>query len=166
MTLEERAEKCRRELDGMPYYEGTLKRDACIQRHIEEAVEQTIHRPALEGVAGAELQEADLVYAEELITSIDSDSYHSQSDANDLLFRSRILINALLIDRAFLVSVIRDEAQSSAREVRNVAFVSGAMWIKKKIYLSVVLDCGGNEKHSAVIAVADVALPRPGEAEG
>ena len=31
------AEKCRRELDDLPYYEGTLRRDACIARWLREA---------------------------------------------------------------------------------------------------------------------------------
>lgn len=37
MDAKERAEKVRRELDDMNYYEGTLRRDACIERHIREA---------------------------------------------------------------------------------------------------------------------------------
>ncbi len=38
------AEKCRKELDDMNYYEGTQKRDACIERHIQESVDKALER--------------------------------------------------------------------------------------------------------------------------
>jgi hypothetical protein len=39
-SAEIHAEQCRRELDEMSFYEGTLRRDACIRRHIEQAVDE------------------------------------------------------------------------------------------------------------------------------
>lgn len=36
------AEQCRRDLDAMPYYEGTLWRDACIARYLQTAYEDGV----------------------------------------------------------------------------------------------------------------------------
>jgi hypothetical protein len=126
------------------------------------AVEDANARPMVPNVAGLEMSRTCLLSAEFLVESL---TKPGQSDiARDENRReAAYLLKRCLDNIAFLNSVIEDESGSSAREIRNAAFVSGAEWMKGRIRASVLMDCGNDEGHSAVMAVDETDLP--GEAE-
>jgi hypothetical protein len=121
MTPEERAEKCRRDLDEWPYQDNDPARAAIVQAHIEEAIAEALARPVLPDVAGSELTQAQLQDMQYAVGGRGRDA------------ALRLMLSDLLCDHAFLRSVIQDEAGTSTREVRNSAFRSGAEWMREKI---------------------------------